>query len=91
MDASFVVLPPPEVEPSAEVAERAEANPPYELLGEDPVESLEFPASSRVVRPPVDHPNALALEVLPNLPRDEATPVVDVEGLGLAPALERPL
>jgi hypothetical protein len=89
VDASFVVLPPPEVELSAEVAEGAEVHPPHELLGEDPVESLEFPASSRVVWPPVDHSDALALEVLPKLPRDEATPVVDVEGLGLSAAFER--
>jgi hypothetical protein len=86
VDASFDVLPPPKVELSAEVAEEAEAHPPHEPLDEDPVESLEFPASSRVVRPPVDHADALALEVLPKLPRNEATPVVDVEGLGLSAA-----
>src|SRR5580692_2535777 len=66
------------------------SGPPHEFLGEDPVEPLELPTSSRIVRPPVDHRDTSGGAVLPELLRDEATPVVDVESLGLAATLERP-
>ena len=62
----------------------------HQLLGQGPVEPLELPSSSRVVRPPVDHRDAPGGAVLAELLRDEAAPVVDVEGLGMAAALERP-
>ena len=86
----MVVLPSPAVELSAEVAEGAEVNPSHEFLREDPVEPLELPTTPRVVRPPVDHLDALLLAEALELSRDVAAPIVDVERLGLAPALERP-
>jgi hypothetical protein len=72
------------------VSKGTEVDPPYELPGQDTVEPLELPSPSRIVRPPVDRRDAVGGAVLSELLRDEAAPVVDVEGLGLAAALERP-
>ena len=90
MHTDPIVRPPPAVEFSTEVAERAEVHPPHELLGEDHVEALQRPSPSRMVRSPVDHRYALLLAVAAELSRDDAAAVVDVESLGLTAALERP-
>jgi len=90
VDASPVVLTPPPVELSAEVAQRTEVHPAHELLRQRTVEPLELPSTSGIVRPPVDHRDAPSGAVVTELPRDEAAPVVDVEGLGSAAAFERP-
>lgn len=86
----MVVLTPPEVELPTEVAERVEVDATHELLGENPVKPLELPSTSRVVGAPKDHGDAPRFAVLAELLRDEATPVVDIDGVGLAAALQRP-
>jgi hypothetical protein len=54
------------------------------------VEPLELPPAPRMIRPSVDHPDAPTLAVAPELLRDEAAPIVVVEGLRLAPTLGGP-
>ena len=75
---------------STEVAQRTEVDPPDELLGENPVESLELPPPLRMVRPSVDHSETLLLAVSPELLRDEAAPVVDIERLRPPSTLDGP-
>lgn len=90
VEAGSVVLRSPVVDFPTEVAERSEVYPSHELLGEDPVEPLELPSPSWGVQSPVGHRDASGGAELPELLRDETSPVVDVEGLGLAAGPERP-
>lgn len=84
------VSPPPVVKFLTEMAERSVADPPDELLGEDSVEPLELSSIPGVVGSPVDHGDTPNCAVCSKLLGDEATPVVDVESLGLAATLEPP-
>jgi len=68
VDVASIVRAPPAAEPAPEMPEGTEVNSTNELLREDPVEPLELPSGSRVVRIPGDHPNAVFPAEPPELP-----------------------
>lgn len=85
VDPFSVVVAPPRVELSSEVAEGAEVNPPYEDRGEAPLEALELLSAPRGVRSPVEDRDPVLRVELAELLRDEGAPGVDVKRLRLAP------
>ena len=70
-----------------EVRQGTEPNAPHELLSQGLVEPLQLPSPLGMVGAPVDHMDTVLLAVAPELLRDEAAPVVFVDGLGRPPAL----
>ncbi len=90
VQACAVVAPSIAVQLLTEVRERTEPNATHELLGQRSVEPLQLPSSLGVVGAPVDHADAPLIAVAPELLRDEAASIVDVDRLGLPAALECP-
>ncbi len=85
-----VVRSPPEVELSSEMGQGPEPSPTHEFLRQNPMESFDLPSTPWAVGPPVNDLDALFLAEPMELLRDEAAPIVDVDRLGLPPALEGP-
>ncbi len=90
VEARLVVAASIAAEFAAEVRERTEVNSAHEFLGQRIVEALQLALTSRMVRPPIDHADAVRRALCSELLRDEASPVVDLDHRRGAPALERP-